>query len=255
MGISSESTVMQASSRCSVRETVDAQPEILHRDDHLLVIDKPPGLPTTAPRPTDPSLTQWVQRQFPSLSAHPTSRLDAPVSGLVTFALTRTANRRLLEARRAGSYDRVYFGITLEHPMADEGEWNWPVSVDPRHPMLRVAGAGRGQREASTRYEVIASTSNGALLRLMPRTGRTHQLRVHAARAGLPLFGDHAYQGPRRQTLPDGSVVTARRVMLHCVRVGFPWPPAGRLRLEAPVRPDMEHVWLALGGTRSQLNP
>ena len=236
-------------------EIEEAQPEILHRDEHILIVDKPPGLPTTAPRPTDPSLTHWVRQQFPGLNAHPTSRLDASVSGLVTFALTRSANRRLLEARRAGSYERVYFGITLEQPMAVAGEWTWPISIDPRNPMLRVAGAGRGQRDASTRYEVTASTSNGALLWLMPRTGRTHQLRVHAAKAGLPLFGDHAYQGPRRRTLLDGSVVTARRVMLHCVRVSFPWRTAERIRFEAPVRPDMERVWLALGGTHTQLAP
>jgi 23S rRNA-/tRNA-specific pseudouridylate synthase len=238
-----------------VPEIEEAQPEILHRDEHLLIIDKPSGLATTAPRPTDPSLTRWVRQQFPDLNAHPTSRLDASVSGLVTFALTRSANRRLLEARRAGSYERVYFGITLEQPMTVAGEWTWPISIDPRNPMLRVAGAGRGERDASTRYEVVASTSNGALLRLMPRTGRTHQLRVHAAKAGLPLFGDHAYQGPRRRTLPDGSVITARRVMLHCARVSFPWRTADRIRFEALVRPDMERVWLALGGTRPHLAP
>jgi 23S rRNA-/tRNA-specific pseudouridylate synthase len=246
---------MRAPSRCWVPEPVELQPQIVFRDEHLLVIDKPPGLPTTAPRPSDPSLTGWVRSRWSELRPHPTSRLDAQVSGLVTFALSRLANRRLLEARRAGAYQRVYLGMTLAQPSAPEGEWTWPISLDPRNPMLRVAGTGRGQREARTRYEVVASIAHATLLRMMPRTGRTHQLRVHAAEAGLPLFGDHAYRGPRRLTLEDGSVVTARRVMLHCVRVSFPWRP-GELRVfEAPVRPDMERVWLALGGVPSALDP
>lgn len=233
---------------------VEPEPKVLHRDEHLLIIDKPPGLPTTAPRGKDPSLTRWVEKRFSDLSAHPTSRLDAPVSGLVTFALTRTANRRLLAARRAGAYERIYLGITLDEPVPPEGEWAWPISLDPRNPSLRVAGPGRGQREARTRYEVWARASAGTLLRLMPHTGRTHQLRVHAARGGAPLFGDHVYQGARRSTLADGSVVTARRVMLHCARVSFPWPPGDRRQFNAPVRPDMERTWLALGGRPSDFD-
>ena len=62
------------------------------------------------------------------------------MSGLVTFALTPEANRTLLDARRAGTYERVYLGITI-HELPDEaGDWDWPISIDPRNPKLRVAG-------------------------------------------------------------------------------------------------------------------
>jgi 23S rRNA-/tRNA-specific pseudouridylate synthase len=178
------------------------------------------------------------------------------VSGLVTFALTDEANRHLLDARRVGTYERVYLGITIQEVPLDEGEWTWPISIDPTNPKLRVAGAGRGEREASTRYEVAARTASATLLRFMPATGRTHQLRVHASRSGAPLFGDHSYQGQRRKVLPDGSVVTARRVMLHCARVSFPpRSGGGRMRFDAPARSDMQNVWLALGGAPSDLQP
>lgn len=225
----------------------EPEPEILYHDEHLLIVDKPPGLPTTAPGPNDASLTRWVERRL-TVSPHPTSRLDAPVSGVVTLALTRTANRRLLQARREGSYERVYLGVTLEDLEPAQGAWDWPISLDPRNAKLRIAGTGRAQREARTCYEVAARTDHASLLRLRPRTGRTHQLRVHAARAGAALFGDYAYGGPRRKTLPDGRVVTARRVMLHCVRVSFPWPHGEPRRFEAPVPADMQRVWAALGG-------
>lgn len=234
----------------------DVEPEIIHHDAQLLIVDKPPGLPTTAPTPTEPCLAHWVRDRFPDLQAHATSRLDSQVSGLVTFALTRSANRHLLDARRAGAYERVYMGVTICDLSLDRGQWSWPISIDPRNPKRRLAGPGRGEREAATRYEVAARTPNATLLRLRPDTGRTHQLRVHAAKAGAPLFGDPLYQGARRKALPDGSVVTARRVMLHCVRVSFPsLAPGERMQLEAPAPPDMDRVWRALGGSPTDLQP
>lgn len=229
-------------------------PEIIYQDSELLIVHKPPGLPTTAPSVSQPCLVHWVRDRFPDLRPHATSRLDSQVSGLVTFALTRHANRRLIEARRARAYERVYLGITVAEVPLDAGEWSWPISIDPTNPKGRVAGPGRGEREALTRYEVAARTPSATLLRLMPATGRTHQLRVHAAKAGAPLFGDHSYQGDRRKVLPDGSVVTARRVMLHCARVSFPSEErCEQMQFTAPVRADMKKVWLALGGTLPDL--
>ena len=245
--------------RAWVSDAEDVGPEIIHHDEQLLIVHKPPGLPTTAPTPTEPCLAHWVRDRFPDLQAHATSRLDSQVSGLVTFALTRDANRHLLDARRAGTYERVYMGITIHEVPLDEGEWSWPVSIDPCNPKRRVAGPGRGEREALTRYEVAVRTPSATLLRLRPATGRTHQLRVHAAEAGAPLFGDPLYQGERRKVLPEGSVVTARRVMLHCAHVSFPslsgerCTDGRRMRFDAPVRPDMDRLWRALGGSSADL--
>lgn len=228
------------------------EPEVIHRDRDLLVVHKPAGLPTTAPSGADACLVRWVETRFPTLRAHPTSRLDSPVSGLVTFALHKGANRRLLEARKSGAYHRRYLGISLRAPEADAGRWDWPISIDPRSHKRRVAGPGRGERAASTDYSVVARTAACVLLALSPRTGRTHQLRVHAAEAGAPLFGDHAYGGERRFVGDDGRVVPARRVMLHCAAVGFPWG-SGVARFHAPVPSDFEDAWSLLGGTPDDL--
>ena len=256
MAISFESMVTQARWRSSVPEGESAEPEIIHHDAHLLIVHKPPGLPTTAPHAEDPSLVQWVSKRFGHLRAHATSRLDSQVSGLVTFALTPEANRTLLDARRAGTYERVYLGITIDEVPVESGDWAWPISIDPSNPKLRVAAQGRGERVALTRYRVAARSPGATLLRLMPMTGRTHQLRVHAARSGSPLFGDHAYGGKRREVMPDGTVVTARRVMLHCARLSFPSPSGGaQLRFEVTARPDMQRIWIALGGSASDLQP
>ena len=232
-----------------------ARPTVLHRDTDLLVVAKPPGLPTTSPDSSQRSLTSWAKSELPGRRrVHPTSRLDAPVSGVVTFALTSRANQHLLAARRAGCYRRDYVGITASDPRFDEDVWNWPISVDPADRRQRVAGPGRGERDARTRCSIAARVGPATLLRLEPETGRTHQLRVHAARAGVPLLGDPHYRGERRVVLSNGAVVRARRVMLHCLRVCFPLLDGDRLfEFEAPVPRDMEEVWVALGGLVSQL--
>jgi 23S rRNA-/tRNA-specific pseudouridylate synthase len=222
-------------------------PEVIHRDRDLLVLFKPPGLATTAPSADQDCLVRWVGEAFPGLRAHPTSRLDSPVSGVVTFALNKGANQQLLQARRSGRYERLYVGLTLHRLDEPSGQWSWPISVDPGSKKRRQAGSGVGEREARTRYEVAARTPQASLLQMRPETGRTHQLRVHAAKAGAPLFGDHGYGGERRHALPNGTVITARRVMLHCARVGFPWNGAMR-RFEASVPDDMIRIWTALGG-------
>lgn len=250
------SMAMPARWRFWVADVPDAVPEIIHHDGRLLIVHKPPGMPTTAPTPTEPCLVNWVREQFPDAHPHATSRLDSQVSGLVTFALDREVNQHILAARRAGTYERVYLGITLHAPTVSRTEWNWPLSIDPRNPKRRVAGPGRGERDALTLVEVAARTPSATLLRLRPQTGRTHQLRVHAAEAGAPLFGDSLYRAERRKVLPDGTVVTARRVMLHCARVGFPGCVDGaRMQLEAPAPPDMIRVWRALGGEPVDLHP
>lgn len=256
MATSFESMATRARWRSSVPEAKSAEPEIIHHDEHLLIVHKPPGLPTTAPHAEERSLVQWVSQQFGDLHAHATSRLDSQVSGLVTFALSSEANRTLLDARREGAYERVYLGITVHELSGEAGDWAWPISIDQSNPKLRVAQGGPGERSALTRYRVGARSSGATLLQLRPITGRTHQIRVHAARSGSPLFGDPAYGGKRREVLADGTVVTARRVMLHCARLTFPSPSGGAvLRFEAAARPDMQRIWTALGGIASDLQP
>jgi 23S rRNA-/tRNA-specific pseudouridylate synthase len=96
---------------------------------------------------------------------------------------------------------------------------------------------------------MLASPPAATLLWLEPETGRTHQLRVHAAAAGLALLGDRHYGGAPRIVLPDGSVHGARRTMLHCARVSLPDPAGGEaLRFETLPPVDFGQLWAAAGG-------
>jgi 23S rRNA-/tRNA-specific pseudouridylate synthase len=255
----------------------DSAPDVrvLHRDADLLVLYKPAGLATTSPDGRN-CLTEIAAQLDPGAPRlHASSRLDAEVTGVVTFARTTRAIEGLLAARREGQYERYYLGLATGPLEPASGELDWAIDRDPRDPRKRVAvevlsspttstttsegsrrKRGRDQaQEARTRYRVLEVQPMAALLLLSPLTGRTHQLRVHVAYAGVPLLGDRHYGGPVKVTLPNGRVVRAGRVMLHCARVRLPsFDAAGSLlTLNAPIPEDFRSVWQALGGTPSAL--
>lgn len=227
--------------------------EVVYRDQHLLVLLKPAGLPTTSPTGTDclVELARRLDPQAPRL--HATSRLDAEVTGLVTFARTERATTTLLEARQQGNYARRYVAIVHPAPIPAAGTWTEAIEIDPQNPRKRVAkksGDRPRAKPAQSDYRTLAKAEGFALLCLAPRTGRTHQLRVHAAHAGSPIFGDKHYGAPPRLTASDGRVWSARRTLLHCTALRIPHPRSGTpLTLFAPVPDDMTTFWTRLGGS------
>lgn len=228
-----------------------AEVTILHRDALFLVLHKPSGLPTTSPA-ASPTLVEAARALDPHASQlHPSSRLDAEVSGVVVFARTREATEHLLAARREGAYGRAYLALAAVAPEPKQGQWRAAIAIDPRDRRKRVAAADAvvGARASCTHYLTLCELPACALLWLEPQTGRTHQLRVHAAHARVPLLGDRHYGGASRAVLADGRVLSVRRTMLHCTRVRVPNPRGGEaLCFEAPPPEDFRALWAGLGG-------
>jgi 23S rRNA-/tRNA-specific pseudouridylate synthase len=233
--------------------------QVLHQDAHFLAIAKPSGIATTAAAGGYSlfALALTLDPRAPQL--HPLSRLDTQVSGLVVFARTAQANDAVLAARREGRLFRRYLGLVAEGPAASQGDWYWSIAIDRRDPRQRCALAqnaeGSGVKTAHTKYTVRAVSPSVAALDLLPQTGRTHQLRVHASAAGLPLLGDVAYGGTRRLTLSNGRILSAGRVMLHCAAVRLPHPDAAISELSLSLAPptDMQQLWSAAGGVTGVL--
>lgn len=220
---------------------------VLYEDAAFLVVDKPSGIPTTSPDGRG-ALTSLVEAARPKAAKHhPTSRLDAEVSGVVTFALSSRAIEHALAMRAAARYERRYVGLTCTPPAVDTGRVVASIAVDPRDKRRRIVDDGPSAIAAASRFRVRARAAAGTLLELAPETGRTHQLRVHASHLGSPLAGDVHYGGPRRATLPDGRVVTFRRVMLHCARVSLPGLDGRVLAFESALPPDFATACAALG--------
>ncbi len=223
---------------------------VLAQTRDLVAVEKPAGVPTIADHAGSAhALVALAARvlHIPESALHPTSRLDRDVSGVVVFARTQAAAQRLVRARAEGAYERRYVAITARAPSVGGGVWDAPIgrTKDPR---LRAVG-GREAVLATTRYAVCARTPGDAvLLGLAPLTGRTHQIRVHAAHAGAPIVGDRAYGGPARLTLPSGRVLEPRRIALHAARVVVPDEHGAPLSVSAIIPADLADVWLRLGG-------
>ncbi len=237
-----------------------AQLQVVYRDAHFLALAKPPGIASTAPdaAPSLFGLARELDPHAPQL--HPLSRLDTQVSGLLVFARDELANRLVLAARREGRLLRRYLALTQHAPEPPAGEFHASIGLDPRDPKKRRAlpegAAGIGVKSAHTRYRVRVRSGPIVAVDMWPVTGRTHQLRVHAAHAGTPLLGDVAYGGTKRVGLASGRILSAGRVMLHCaeLRLPHPDPARGELRLSLDVPEDMERLWRAAGGEIGSLN-
>ena len=203
---------------------------VLFEADGWMVLDKPSGLLTTPRTKGEASLVGVAQRLRPkSAHWHPLSRLDASVTGAVLFALSDRAIATAEAAKAAGEYQRWYAGLVGARVEGGAGEWSWRIEDDPRDRTRRRCGEGPTSAEARTRWVVLGAAAGAAAgataLGFVPVTGRTHQIRVHAAQAGYPLLGDVAYGGARRLTAASGAVLAVPRVMLHARAVRVPGRP------------------------------
>ena len=194
---------------------------IVHQDDALLVADKPSGMPTQPDPSGDEALFTQLQRRFPTLSLH--HRLDRPTSGLVLFTLDPAINRAITEAFRSHTIQRTYLGV-----VDDEGfdeTWTWPLDG----------------KTAVTHAEVLGEGGGLTAMRFRLETGRTHQIRKHAAMAGSPLIGDRRYGGAAGQRWP--------RLALHAASLTLDHPVTGQtLHLSSPIPADLQALWTRAGG-------
>lgn len=221
-------------------------PEILYADRDLVMVNKPAGIPV---HPSHGHLTDslgtavqaWYAEQGETVVIHAIGRLDREVSGLMVYALNRPAAARLYAEKESGIFRKVYLAVCTGWPEQDEGCWEEALLRTGRKTVISAEG-----RPARTDYRVLArGCLNGqphALLGLCIQTGRTHQIRAHAAGHGHPLAGDNLYGG-------SGELLS--RAALHCLRTELVSPFTQRKIIrEAPLPDDMKYLVEELGGFR-----
>ncbi|MCL6453830.1 MAG: RluA family pseudouridine synthase [Alicyclobacillus sp.] len=230
--------------------------QIAYEDSEVLVVDKPAGVlshPTSRERTG--SILDAVYAHIAPLVPHCVHRLDRDTSGLLLLAKHAHFHHLFDEALRRGDVHRAYLAIVhlaSTDPSGNFGagasDWetiDLPIAQAPNAPSRRVISA-TGQR-AVTHYRVLARAARSALVMVVLETGRTHQIRVHFAAVGQPLWGDPAY-GPRRDLeSPDGQLIA--RQALHAAWLWFRHPVTGHeTAVFAPPPTDMRQAWCALGG-------
>jgi len=185
---------------------------VLHEDDALIVLSKPAGLPTAnAPRGTPSAFTLLQERMPPGAFLGVVSRLDAPVSGVLVFAKTRSSAASLAAQFRDRAVEKEYVAVVEGRFPAPLGAWvDWHDQIE-RHAddeSDRAAAA----RPAHVRARVVQRAGEVSLVELAPTTGRRHQLRLQLSRRGCPIVGDRRYGA--RLPFPDGIALHARSLAL-----------------------------------------
>jgi 23S rRNA pseudouridine1911/1915/1917 synthase len=219
--------------------TAEAIPlDILYEDTDILAVNKPAGM-TVHPSPghATATLVNAILAHCDDLSGiggvlRPgiVHRLDRDTSGVILVAKNEAAHNGLARQLKARTIEKTYLALVEGTPKPAEGVIDAPIARDPRN-RQRMAIVDGG-RESVTSYSVMERFRGYSLVEARPKTGRTHQIRVHLAAIGHPIVGDRAY-GKASQLVG--------RQFLHAARIAFEHPRTGEpMEIDAPLSPDLE---------------
>ncbi len=237
-----------------------AQPEempldILHEDDVLLVLNKPPGLVV------HPAVGHEAHTLVNALLHHCAGqlsgiggiarpgivhRLDKDTSGCLVIAKNDEAHLALSTQFASRKVEKIYQAIVCGEMPRDQGEIRAAIARHPSH-RKRMAVDDEAGRTARTSYRVLERLCGATLAEVVLHTGRTHQIRVHFQFIGFPLVGDATYGNRQNQRLAELTHYTAPRQMLHAGQLSFTHPRTGkRLSFSAPQPEDFLDALSAL---------
>ena len=206
--------------------------DVAYEDEWLIVVNKPKRFSVHPARdPAEPTLENALSAYFTGVdNPHPVSRLDKDTTGLLTVAKSGYVHSLMKTVQAEGRFSKTYLAITQGVPETAHFTIKEPIGVQPGSTYRRTVRADGAPSE--TECTVLEACGGRALVRLVPHTGRTHQLRVHMAYAGFPLLGDWLY-GERCEAID--------RPALHAETLSFPHPVTHeRIELTAPLPDDMQ---------------
>lgn len=203
---------------------------ILYQDQAILVVDKPAGLSVLSDgwEPNSPYLVKQLEVDYSRVWV--VHRLDKITSGVLLLALTAEAHRILNYQFEHHSVDKLYNAIVTGDPRWDNHTARHPLRVNVGHSHRTVVDHSRG-KPSETHFSVLKRFGQASLLEAIPRTGRTHQVRVHAYALGHPLIADALYSAPPTDLI--------QRPALHAASLSFTHPLSNeRMTFESPYPDD-----------------
>jgi len=244
------------------------EPEILYEDEEIVAIAKPPGVMTHPDgHSKEETASDWFLRAYPRSAdvgetqvlkdgteiARPgiVHRLDRDTSGVLVFAKAPDAHARLKAAFQEREAKKTYLALVYGTPKERKGAIEFSIGRSRKDFRLRSAQPkARGTlRDALTRYEVVSDIGTHALVKAMPETGRTHQIRVHLKAIHHPVVCDPLYAPGRPCDLG------LSRLGLHAYGLEIPKADGGRILITAPVPPDMKEALGRFPGSEEFVAP
>jgi len=202
--------------------------DILYRDDHLIVVNKPSGLLSVPGKGIEKSdcMLSRLQAEFPGVQT--VHRLDMPTSGIIIYALTNEAQRSLSIMFEKKFMQKQYIANVFGEIRIKKDTISQPLITDwPNRPRQKIDY--KSGKPSITKYELLSiDKDNNSIVRLIPVTGRSHQLRVHMSSIGHPILGDELYGISQSRNF-------STRLLLHSEKISFEHPVTGkRIVIECP---------------------
>ena len=213
---------------------------ILYEDEDLLVLNKPAGLATQAGTKTtvslDRVLTLYAGEAYTPRITH---RLDKDTSGVIVFAKTRSAAQHMTQLFQEGQPEKVYWACVVGIPSNPQGKINLPLGKMRGLQKEKMSSKADEVRPALTFYKTLSTNhrNNISWVELLPKTGRTHQLRAHCAESDFPILGDGKYGG--RLSHPFSQRVP---LCLHAKSLTFLHPRGHQKKIRAPLPSPLQDV-------------
>ena len=218
-------------------------PAIIYEDENVLALNKPAGLLVHADGQGGETFVDWLRVNVPEVAGvgdkpeeRPgiVHRLDRDTSGVILVARNQAYFLYLKQLFQSRAIKKTYIALVYGVPRERQGIIDSPISLKPGTTKRTVHG-GKMTKPAVTEYSVLRDLGKYALLEVRPKTGRTHQIRVHLASIGHPIVGDRLY-GPKRPQ------VEAPRQMLHAGSLELELRPGHRIRLQADPPEDFQEL-------------
>src|SRR5476649_1933976 len=233
----------------SDRDAAEIQKLVIYRDDMVIALNKPSGLAVQGGSGTDRHVDGMLDALRFGYEDRPrlVHRLDKDTSGLMLIARTGQAAKRLAESFRDRETEKLYWAIVVGVPPKKEGAIDLPLAkrAGARDRETMQVDHEAGLKALTHFREMDRAGRRAALLAMWPRTGRTHQLRVHCAEMGCPILGDRKYGGEEAELT---TIADPRKLYLHARRITLPHPSGkGELKVQAELPPHFRRTVEAFG--------
>lgn len=213
--------------------------QILYEDNHLIIVNKPPGMLVHGDKTGDPTLEEsvkeWIKTTYQkpgNVFAKAVHRLDRPVSGAIVIGKTSKGHARMAQLFREREVDKVYWALTARCPSPPAGAVRQYLTKDNEDNVVRWFNEPvQDSKEAFTEYRFLREVNGLFLIELHPQTGRSHQLRVLMRSKRCPIAGDVKYNGRK--------ISDSHAILLHSREIAFIHPvKKERIHIIAPL-PDL----------------